>query len=171
MVRLNMHATQISKTALLAHLAEVKDPEVPVLDIVAMGIVRDACMTGETVNVDITPTYSGCPAMKTIQDDIVRTLNAKGFADVQVHLVYAEPWTTDWMTDEARQKLKAYGIAPPGKKAGEAWLPFSESGKEVPCPFCDSKNTRLTSAFGSTACKAMHYCDTCHQPFEHFKCI
>lgn len=171
MVRYTMHTLSTSKTDLMALLAAVKDPEVPVLDIVEMGIVRDVRLADGTVSVDITPTYSGCPAMKAIEDEIVRTLHAEGYADVQVNLIYTEAWTTDWMTDEARQKLKAYGIAPPEKKAGEAWLPFSQAGKVVPCPWCNARDTRLTSPFGSTACKALHYCNACHQPFEHFKCI
>lgn len=152
-------------------LRAVKDPEVPVLDIVEMGIVRAVAQEGEAIRVDITPTYSGCPAMHAIECAIVETLAARGYPDVTVRIVFGEPWTTDWMTDEARQKLKAYGIAPPERTGDDDWMPFSQHPRAVPCPFCDSDQTRLTSPFGATACKALHYCDHCQQPFEHFKCI
>ncbi|WP_397547875.1 1,2-phenylacetyl-CoA epoxidase subunit PaaD [Rhodothermus marinus] len=158
-------------------LTEVRDPEIPVLNIVEMGIVRDVRLEGETVHVDITPTYTGCPAMRTIEAAIVETLRARGFQQVVVHKVFREPWTTDWMTDEAREKLRAYGIAPPPPRADEAPelipLPFTvaRNGPAVPCPFCGSEQTRQTCAFGSTACKALFFCEACRQPFEYFKAI
>ncbi|MDQ7041798.1 MAG: 1,2-phenylacetyl-CoA epoxidase subunit PaaD [Rhodothermus sp.] len=160
---------------ILEALTEVRDPEIPVLNIVEMGIVRDVRLEQDTVHVDITPTYTGCPAMRTIESEIVRTLQARGFQQVVVHKVFREPWTTDWMTDEAREKLRAYGIAPPPPRAEEAPdlipLPFFvESNRpSVPCPFCGSEQTRQTSAFGSTACKALFFCEACRQPFEYFK--
>lgn len=160
-----------SKEQLFSYLGAVKDPEVPVLDVVEMGIVRDVRLEDGTLHVDITPTYSGCPAMRAIEDEIVVAMRAKGFDDVVVHTVFGAPWTTDWMTDEAKEKLRAYGIAPPEKVGEETWMPFKAARKAVVCPFCGSQETRLTSAFGSTACKALHYCDGCRQPFEHFKCI
>ena len=162
---------QTTKEQILAYLSEVKDPEIPVLDVVEMGIVRDVRLDGDTLRVDITPTYSGCPAMKAIEEEIVRAMKAKGFADVVVHTVFNEAWTTDWMTNEAKRKLSAYGIAPPEKTSDESWRPFQQTPKTVACPFCGSEATTLTSEFGSTACKALRYCTTCQQPFEHFKCI
>ncbi|ACY48433.1 1,2-phenylacetyl-CoA epoxidase subunit PaaD [Rhodothermus marinus] len=157
-------------------LTEVRDPEIPVLNIVEMGIVRDVRLEGDTVHVEITPTYTGCPAMRTIEESIVQTLRGRGFQKVIVHKVFREPWTTDWMTDEAREKLRAYGIAPPPPRADDAPdlipLPFSVArGPTVPCPFCGSEQTRQTSAFGSTACKALFFCEACRQPFEYFKAI
>jgi len=152
-------------------LSEVKDPEIPVLDIVEMGIVRRVEIT-DAVHVFITPTYSGCPAMHAIRQEIIRTLGAHGYANVSVDTVFEEAWSTEWMTDEARRKLEAYGIAPPGRlQAAGGELPILLDEPAVACPFCGSDNTRLTSAFGSTACKSLHFCDACSQPFEHFKCI
>ena len=166
-----MNAMPSSKEQLLGYLTEVKDPEIPVLDVVEMGIVRDVRLDGDTLHVDITPTYSGCPAMKAIEQEIIRAMNAKGFEDVVVHTVFNAAWTTDWMTEEAKGKLTAYGIAPPEKTSDESWLPFLRAPKTVACPFCGSEETTLTSEFGSTACKALRYCTACEQPFEHFKCI
>ena len=160
-----------SKEQLLTYLTEVKDPEIPVLDVVEMGIVRDVHLEGNTLRVDITPTYSGCPAMKAIEQEIVQTMAGKGFDEVVVRTVFGEAWTTDWMTDKAKAKLKAYGIAPPEKTTAESWLPFQRAPKPVACPFCNSEDTTLTSEFGSTACKALRYCNSCQQPFEHFKCL
>lgn len=162
-----------TRAGLLDLLEAVPDPEIPVLNIVEMGIVRDVSLTAEgALQVDITPTYSGCPAMREIENTIVAEMQKQGFANVAVRTVFAEPWTTDWMTEAAKEKLRAYGIAPPEKRAAESWQPFSSDRKApVPCPFCGSSETRLTSPFGSTACKALHYCDGCDQPFEHFKCI
>ncbi len=163
--------SQWSRDALMTLLTDVEDPEIPVLNVVEMGIVRDARMRGEVLEVDITPTYSGCPAMRAIEDTIVVVMREKGFAVVEVNTVFDEPWTTDWMTDEAKAKLKAYGIAPPEPTSTEHWMPFSTPKKTVQCPHCNSSHTTLTSPFGSTACKALHYCNSCHQPFEYFKCI
>ncbi len=159
-----------SKTQLLALLADVKDPEIPVLDVVEMGIVRDVCLEDGVLRVDITPTYSGCPAMKAIEMDIVRTMQGHGFEQVDVRTVFEAAWTTDWMTEAARQKLRAYGIAPPEAAEDTGWLPFAEAPKPVACPFCGSEETTLTSHFGATACKALRFCNHCEQPFEHFKC-
>ena len=159
-----------SKAEIFEILAEIKDPEVPVLDIVELGVVRDATFEKETLRIDITPTYSGCPAMHAIEDEIVSTLHAKGFENVVVKKVFSPVWTTDWLSEDAKKKLKEYGIAPPGKTSEEN--PLTDNCiRTVRCPFCDSPNTELKSQFGSTACKALYYCNTCTQPFEHFKCI
>ncbi len=159
----------ISKEHILQLLEEVKDPEIPVINIVEMGIVRDVQINGSQVLVLITPTYSGCPAMKTIEDEILDALYSSGIENASVKKTYMPAWTTDWITEEAKQKLKDYGIAPPGKLESDDFLGLFD--KKIECPFCKSNDTKLTSEFGSTACKSLHYCDNCQQPFEHFKCI
>jgi ring-1,2-phenylacetyl-CoA epoxidase subunit PaaD len=153
-----------------ALLEAIPDPEIPVLNIVEMGIVRDIVTDGDRLRVDITPTYTGCPAMHAIKDAVERALADLDFAEVEVRTVYAPAWTTDSWTEETRRKLKDYGIAPPGMTGGESPLPFSAEPKTVACPFCDATDTELKSAFGSTACKSLHFCRSCRQPFEHFKC-
>lgn len=152
-------------------LTEVTDPEIPVLNIVEMGIFRSLEYHDQQWTVWITPTYSGCPAMAAIELAIVNTLQEHGIKNVTVKKDFSEAWTTNWMTPEARKKLKEYGIAPPQKSSKET-EPFSSSFNDliVPCPYCDSLDTELQSEFGSTACKAQYYCHNCEQPFEHFKC-
>ena len=152
-------------------LREVKDPEVPVIDIVELGVVRGAEVDGDTVTVRITPTYSGCPAMRVIEEQVEEVLRRRGFAEVVVQTVFNPAWTTDWISDAAKEKLRAYGIAPPGRAAEVDLVPLGGPTRTVPCPFCGSRNTSLQSAFGSTSCKALHVCHACHQPFEHFKAI
>lgn len=151
------------------YLEEVFDPEVPVLTVVDLGIVRDVEIEGEHIKVTITPTYSGCPAMKRIEDDIIEKLQEKGFESVEVDLVLSPAWTTDWITEEGRKKLKAYGIAPPENEPDKSVL-FAEP-IVVPCPRCGSTDTRLVSQFGSTACKAHYQCNNCMEPFDYFKCL
>jgi ring-1,2-phenylacetyl-CoA epoxidase subunit PaaD len=154
-------------------LEEVIDPEIPVLNVVEMGIVRDVEIQNEKVIVKITPTYSGCPAMNAIENEINKKLREKGVSNFSVLTDYKESWTTDWMTDYAKEKLKEYGIAPPDKTSDDDdfLTGLKNSQKIVPCPYCDSVNTELQSEFGSTACKSQYYCHDCEQPFEHFKCI
>ena len=159
----------ISKEHIMHLLEEVKDPEIPVLNVVEMGIVRKIETKDSQTIVYITPTYSGCPAMKTIEDEILDILYSNNIKNASVKKVYMPAWTTDWITDEAKQKLKDYGIAPPGDLEKDELQSIFE--KKLECPFCKSENTKLTSEFGSTACKSLHYCDNCCQPFEHFKCI
>jgi ring-1,2-phenylacetyl-CoA epoxidase subunit PaaD len=145
--------------------ADVPDPELPVVTIGDLGILRDVTEDDQgRVHVQITPTYSGCPAMETIRADLIETLTAAGYLHVDVEFVLAPAWTTEWMTDEAREKLKAYGIAPPGPSAGAVALPLS-----VRCPRCGSLETRESSRFGSTACKSLWVCRSCREPFDHFK--
>ncbi len=160
----------IEKSELINYLQNILDPEIPVINIVEMGIVRDIEFLGDELLVKITPTYSGCPAMKTIEDEIITELNSKGFEKVTVKKVYNPAWSTDWLTEEARKKLKEYGIAPPEGKAEDEFY-RDVITKPIECPYCNSKETKLTSQFGSTACKSLHYCNECQQPFEHFKCI
>lgn len=147
--------------------AEVRDPEVPVLTIDDLGVLRDVTSDGDRVTVTITPTYSGCPAMDTIRDDLVLALTDAGFADVEVRLVLSPAWTTDWMSDEGKRKLTAYGIAPPtGRAAVRGPIPLALS---VRCPRCGSPQTREVSRFGSTSCKSLWECTACLEPFDHFK--
>jgi len=153
-------------------LDAVKDPEVPVLSVVELGVVRDVEIDAHGVTVVITPTYSGCPAMKVIEDDIVAALHEHGIPQVTVRTTYSPAWTTDWMSDEAKRKLEAYGIAPPGAVARDDELvPLRRRGAPIRCPYCHSTNTRIESEFGSTACKAICYCADCRQPFELFKAM
>ena len=148
--------------------ATVPDPEVPVLTIEDLGVLRSADLVDGVAQVTITPTYSGCPAMDAIRDDIVRALAAEGYAEAEVRLVLAPAWTTDWMSDEGKRKLAEYGIAAPTGKAavGPIRVPMS-----VKCPQCGSLKTRELSRFGSTACKALYVCQACQEPFDYFKVI
>ena len=156
-------------------LATVMDPEVPVLSVVELGIVRDVELAGGEVTVVVTPTYSGCPAMRTIEDDIVAALAAAGFPGARVRTVYSPPWTTDWIAPAAREKLRAYGIAPPPARsadaAGDELVPLLRRAPAVACPYCGSSQTETRSEFGSTACKATLFCRSCSQPCELFKAI
>jgi ring-1,2-phenylacetyl-CoA epoxidase subunit PaaD len=146
--------------------ATVNDPEIPVLSIADLGILRDARAEGGRAVVVITPTYSGCPAMETITADVTAALNAAGWADVRVELVLHPAWTTDWMSEDGKRKLAEYGIAPPTGRAAAGPVRLSLA---VKCPRCDSLNTREMTRFGSTACKALHVCNECLEPFDHFK--
>lgn len=148
--------------------AAVTDPEVPVLTIEDLGVLRAVEVAGGAVRVDITPTYSGCPAMTTIRDDIVLALTASGYERVEVRLVLSPAWTTDWMSDAGRQKLRAYGIAPPTGRSSVGTGPLRLT-LSVRCPQCGSLDTREVSRFGSTSCKALFECRTCLEPFDHFK--
>ncbi|NRA11266.1 MAG: phenylacetate-CoA oxygenase subunit PaaJ [Crocinitomicaceae bacterium] len=151
------------------YMEEVFDPEVPVLTIVDLGVLRNVEVIGDKCKITITPTYSGCPAMKTIEDDIIILLKEKGIDNVEVELVLAPAWTTDWLSEKGRIKLKEYGIAPPENEVDKSVL-FAEP-TIVPCPRCDSRDTKLISQFGSTACKAHYQCKTCLEPFDYFKCL
>jgi ring-1,2-phenylacetyl-CoA epoxidase subunit PaaD len=160
-----------SREELLDILDEVKDPEVPVLSVVELGIVREVEATGAGVSVTVTPTYSGCPAMREIEAEIRAVLEARGLGPVSIRTAYAPAWTTDWISSAARQKLEAYGIAPPGPAQEGLELVVLQRATRVRCPYCKSTNTEQKSEFGSTACKAIWYCRDCHQPFEEFKPI
>ncbi len=162
--------SEITENTIWEYLKEVEDPEIPVLNVVEMGIVRAVNFDGDKAVVSITPTYSGCPAMSAIEQAIRVKLVEKNVPNLRVRTDYTQAWTSDWITDEARQKLRDYGIAPPDERSIEGRFTDLEE-KTIPCPFCDSLDTRLESKFGSTACKAQLFCDECRQPFEHFKCI
>lgn len=161
--------------AVLRLLADVKDPELPTLDIVELGIVRDVEVEGDAVRVDITPTYSGCPAMQVIESDIASVLGAHGFHDVSIRTVYSPAWSSDWITDAAREKLRESGIAPPhlgGPASSDSiqeLVSLTRAPVTIECPFCASSNTVERSVFGSTACKAIYVCNNCKQPFDYFK--
>jgi ring-1,2-phenylacetyl-CoA epoxidase subunit PaaD len=159
----------VTENEIWDYMEEVYDPEVPVLTIVDLGIVRSITYRGECCKITITPTYSGCPAMKRIEEDVIQKLDEKGIGNVEVDLVLSPAWTTDWLSDSGRKKLKKYGIAPPENEVDKSVL-FSEP-TIVPCPKCDSKDTKLVSQFGSTACKAHYQCNHCLEPFDYFKCL
>lgn len=161
----------LSRERMLDVLNEVMDPEVPVISVVELGIVRDVAVEADRVRVTVTPTYSGCPAMKVIEDDIRSALVAAGAAAVDVRTVYSPAWTTDWIGAEAREKLRGFGIAPPGAAPSSDLVSLARRQAPVACPYCGSTRTRLQSEFGSTACKAIHVCDDCRQPFDEFKAI
>jgi len=159
----------ITEKEIWHYLEDVPDPEIPVISVLDLGVVRNVEITDdEKVNVTITPTYSGCPAMSAISISIRKKLIQQGLRNINIINQLSPSWTTDWMTEEGKQKMKAYGIAPPTKNASSDDL-FSDE-QNIECPQCSSKNTRLISQFGSTACKAMYQCNDCHEPFDYFKC-
>ncbi len=154
-----MVETTVRREQVLDWLAEVPDPEIPVLSITDLGIVRDV-ECGEEVTVSLTPTYSGCPATEAIEASVVAALEDRGVEDVRIKRVLSPPWTTDWISEEGREKLRIYGIAPPERRE-----------RPIACPRCESDQTELVSEFGSTACKAAYRCRECLEPFEYFKCL
>lgn len=159
------------KDKIFSILSEIPDPEIPVISIVELGVVRDAKDLGnDELEVSITPTYSGCPAMKQMEDDVVSKLKEKGFKKVNVKMVYSPAWTTDWLSEDAKLKLQNYGIAPPEEVTSDKSF-LTGKHKAVTCPRCKAKNTLLVSQFGSTACKALYKCNECLETFDYFKCI
>ena len=159
-------AATLDEKAIWDIAATVVDPEIPVLTIEDLGVLRSVSVDEGTVTVDITPTYSGCPAIDAMRDDIVSALSAAGYPDVRVRQVLAPAWTTEWMSSEGRAKLEAFGIAPP--------LPRDDGGVVnvglgIRCPHCGSLHTRQLSRFGSTSCKALYVCQRCQEPFDYFR--
>jgi len=152
-------------------LSEIPDPEIPVITIVELGVLRKVEIFSNKVVITITPTYTGCPAMKMFEDDIIKELNSKGIDNVGIKMIYSPAWTTDWMSVEAKNKLQEYGIAPPVDGSADKGVLFENGPKIVICPRCKSEKTTLKSQFGSTACKALYACDDCLEPFDYFKCI
>jgi ring-1,2-phenylacetyl-CoA epoxidase subunit PaaD len=153
------------------YLADVPDPEIPAISVVDLGIVRDVTSDGEGgVRVTITPTYSGCPATRTIERDIVRALRDRGIERVALDVKLAPAWTTDRLSEATREKLRAYGIAPPEERAGEVAGILRSTQARTACPRCGARDVTLVSAFGSTPCKAHYRCNACKEPFDHFKC-
>ncbi len=148
-------------------LEEVYDPEIPVLSVIDLGIVREVNTEKKPVEITITPTYSGCPAMDVISMNIRMAILQNDLGEIKIQQQLSPAWTTDWMTEAGKQKLTSYGIAPPiAKTFDQEYL----GNMMVPCPLCQSKNTRLISEFGSTACKALYQCNDCREPFDYFKC-
>lgn len=155
------HRQSSSSPELWAILDEVKDPEIPVLSIWDLGVLQDVVADEGRITVVITPTYSGCPAMREIETEVRTALSAAGYSDVNVRSRLTPAWTTDWMSPEGKAALRRYGIAPPDPVSRQAPV----------CPQCGSASTTLVSEFGSTACKALYKCDDCLEPFDYFKCI
>ena len=159
-------------------LSQVPDPEIPVISLTDLGIIRDVEWRDDTLVVTVTPTYSGCPATSVINLDIEAALRAKGIAKLRLERQLSPPWTTDWITPEGREKLRAYGIAPPidgtaadGRLAGRVARLAGTSNLVIACPRCGSTKTEKISQFGSTPCKASYRCTDCLEPFDYFKCI
>ena len=150
----------------------VTDPELPMLTLADLGVLRDVRVTDHGVEVAITPTYTGCPAMAAMRDDLTRALQEAGFAEVAVRVDLAEPWTTDWITERGRRALRQHGISPPGvapRHDGPIALTLRPVRRVVVCPQCGSNRTEVTAEFGSTACKALYRCLDCLEPFDHVK--
>lgn len=154
---------QDEKEKILKLLETVTDPEVPVLTVLDLGIIRKIEFENNHPVVTVTTTYSGCPATDVINADIRLTLREAGYENITIKNQISPPWTTDWMSEEGKRKLKEYGIAPPDKT-------FSIPKDGIECPQCNSHNTKLVSEFGSTACKALYKCNNCQEPFDYFKC-
>jgi ring-1,2-phenylacetyl-CoA epoxidase subunit PaaD len=162
-----------TRDEILGILTEVKDPELPMIDVVELGIVRNVAFEDEGIRVDVTPTYSGCPAIEVIVREIVTTLESHGFDNVSVRTILSPAWTTDWLSALTKQKFRDHGIAPPQPVSDVAGISelvgLRRAKAAVACPFCGSSNTLMKSEFGSTACKSIHFCNSCHQPFDQFK--
>ncbi|PQB05034.1 1,2-phenylacetyl-CoA epoxidase subunit PaaD [Aureitalea marina] len=154
---------------LIPILEQVSDPEIPVLTVLDLGVIREAVKEGDEVHIKLTPTYSGCPAMDVIADDLKAAL-AKHQLKAVVKLVLSPAWSTDWLSEAGKQKMEAYGIAPPLEASADKAALLGEAAI-VPCTNCGSKSTRMISQFGSTACKALFQCDDCQEPFDYFKCL
>ena len=169
-----MTALDVSIEQVWSWLGEVADPEIPVISVVDLGIVRGVRFEGEQCVVTITPTYSGCPAMQVIADSVGDALRAHGIEDVRIESRLAPAWTTDWMSDAGKAALKGYGIAPPVQQAIDISGLHAgirrRAAPDVNCPHCGSPHTQLTSEFGSTPCKALYKCLDCREPFDYFKC-
>jgi ring-1,2-phenylacetyl-CoA epoxidase subunit PaaD len=152
--------------------ASVTDPEMPMLTLEDLGVLRSVEADGETVTVAITPTYSGCPAMATMRDDLVHRLQGAGFRQVEVRVELSPAWSSDWITERGRAALREHGLSAPGpapRRGGPVPLTLLPTKRAVTCPRCGSDDVRLTSEFGATACKALYRCDACLEPFEHVK--
>jgi len=167
----DMTVHEVNKEIIFSYLKEINDPEVPVLSIIDLGIVRDVVMhEDDELEVMITPTYTGCPAIDMITATIKVELATLGFKKVKVTRVLSPAWTTDWMSEEGKRKLKEYGIAPPNPKQHTCDPKLFAEAEAVQCPHCNSYHTHRISEFGSTACKALYQCNDCKEPFDYFKC-
>jgi ring-1,2-phenylacetyl-CoA epoxidase subunit PaaD len=173
---MDLPAQVVSVGQVWAWLGEVPDPEIPVISVVDLGIVREVGFDGDTCVVTITPTYSGCPAMQVIAEDVEQALHARGLAHVRIATRLTPAWTTDWMSEAGKAALKGYGIAPPVQQVidisglSKGVKRHAIQQPDVACPHCGSMHTQLTSQFGSTPCKALYKCLDCREPFDYFKC-
>ncbi|MEP2935906.1 MAG: 1,2-phenylacetyl-CoA epoxidase subunit PaaD [Gilvibacter sp.] len=154
---------------LVAILESVSDPEIPVLTVLDLGVIREAILKDNTVHILLTPTYSGCPAMDVISEDLAAAFKAKGL-ETKIDLVLHPAWSTDWISQAGREKMQAYGIAPPLNETHDKQALLGDA-RLIACPQCKSTNTKLVSQFGSTACKALFKCEDCLEPFDYFKCL
>ena len=164
------HPTEGLGEAIWSILETVTDPEVPVLTVTDLGIIRKVNINGDAVEVVITPTYTGCPAMDMIAANIRMELLAHGFSNIKITSVLSPAWTTDWMSEAGKEKLRAYGIAPPNPRQQVCNNELFAPHEVVQCPHCNSYHTHRISEFGSTACKSLYQCDDCKEPFDYFKC-
>ncbi|SRR6266496_947686 len=162
--------TEEKKQHILDILETVYDPEVPVLSVIDMGIIRNVEIVNDSIEVTITPTYSGCPAMDVIRMNIRLALLEHGYNNVNIKTILSPAWTTDWMSEKGKEKLKAYGIAPPQAVQSVCTPDAFQEEEAIQCPHCNSYHTKLISRFGSTACKALYQCEDCKEPFDYFKC-
>ena len=163
-------AATISIEKIWSILETVTDPEVPVLTVTDLGIIRDVKVNKDEVEIIITPTYTGCPAMDMIAINIRLALIEHGYKNIKITSVLSPAWTTDWMSEAGKEKLKAYGIAPPNPKQVVCDTKLFAEEEAIQCPLCNSYHTKLISQFGSTACKALYQCIDCKEPFDYFKC-
>lgn len=161
-------ATSLTKEDILFILSGIVDPEIPVVTIEEMGMLRDVVLHDDNCEVIITTTYTGCPAMEIIEHDIIQLLHQNGITDVRVTTTYSPAWTTDWMSEETKEKLRKFGIAAPVDSSCHHWTRASQLN--IACPQCGSTHTKVISQFGSTACKALYRCEACLEPFDYFKC-
>ncbi|MEZ4824879.1 MAG: 1,2-phenylacetyl-CoA epoxidase subunit PaaD [Bacteroidia bacterium] len=155
-----------TKEEIFTLLEKVKDPEIPVISLVQLGVVKDVRVEGEKVFVEIVPTFAGCPAIEMMKNDVVKTLEEAGIREMEVKISYRQSWTTNQISTKGRQLLKDFGLSPPRPFEGELTM---EELKYAQCPKCNSTNTRLLSTFGPTACRAIHHCNDCHETFEQMK--
>jgi ring-1,2-phenylacetyl-CoA epoxidase subunit PaaD len=160
----------LTKEHILNALSEIPDPEIPVISIVELGVIREIKNDDTSVEITMTPTYSGCPAMKQMEDDVRKKMKEEGFETIKIKTTYNPPWTTDWLNEAAKLKLQKYGIAPPEESTTDKSF-LTNKPKFITCPRCKSKNTVMVSQFGSTACKALYKCNDCLEAFDYFKCI
>jgi ring-1,2-phenylacetyl-CoA epoxidase subunit PaaD len=156
----------LSSTLLYSWLEEVKDPEIPVLSLVDLGVITQVSIDRDCVAITLTPTFVGCPALEIMKQEIVEVLHKHGVAHVDITISYSEPWTSERITEKGKQALKKFGLAPPPSKTLFIDLDILD---HVPCPRCDSTNTELKNTFGPTLCRSIHYCHSCHEAFEQFK--
>lgn len=147
-------------------LEDVQDPEIPVISVVDLGLIRQVAVEADRVLVVMTLTFAGCPALQVMREEIARRLQEAGASQVEVRITHKPPWSSDWITEEGRRKLKDFGLAPPPRHNGAVELALQEAAR---CPYCASQNTQLKNSFGPTLCRAIYVCNDCRQPFEQFK--